>query len=105
MGGWCNGANIPNKFYNIVAGELTLLSRSSRAEQTYNVTQRFYQTPASHLVEIRKATQQWRLDSQSVASLISMRYNKTTNKVEMNIVGDVEVTFGDDLCGALGLAH
>ena len=32
-------------------------------------------------------------------------YNKTTNKVEMTIVGDEEVTFGDDLCGALGLAH
>ena len=38
-----------------------------------------------------------------MSSLISMGYNKTTNKVEMTIVGDVEVTFGDDLCGALGL--
>ena len=34
-----------------------------------------------------------------------MGYNKTTNKVEMTNVGDVELTFGDGLCGALGLAH
>ena len=40
-----------------------------------------------------------------MSSLISIGYNKTTNKVEMTIVGDEEVTFGDDLCGALGLAH
>ena len=96
-------AHIMNKFYNIVAGEVTLLS--SRAKQTYNVTPGFYRTPDSLLAEIRKATQQWRFDLRSASSLISMRYNKTTNKVEMTIVGDVEVTFGDDLCRALGLAQ
>ena len=41
----------------------------------------------------------------SVSSLISMGYNKTTNKVKMTFVGDVEVTFDDYLCGALGLVH
>ena len=34
-------AHIPNKLYNIVAGEVTLLSHSSRAEQTYSVTPGF----------------------------------------------------------------
>ena len=34
-----------------------------------------------------------------------MRYTKTTNKVEIYVASGVEVTFGDDLCGALGLAH
>ena len=63
-------ARIPTKFYNTVAGEVTLLSSSSRAEQSYSVTPGFYQTPDSLLVEIRKTTQQWRFDSRSVASLI-----------------------------------
>ena len=74
-------AHILNKFYNIVAGEVTLLSRTSRAKQTHRVTPRFYRTPDSLLTEIRKTKQQWRFDSRSVSSLISMRYNKTTNKV------------------------
>ena len=34
-----------------------------------------------------------------------MRYTKTTNKVEIDVASGVEVTFGDDLCGALGLAQ
>ena len=84
LGEWEVGAmvaHIPNKIYNIVAGEVTLLSRSSRAEQTYNVTPGFYRTPDSLLVEIRKATQWWRFDLRSVSSIISMRCNKTTNNV------------------------
>ena len=79
--------------------------QSPRAKQTYNVTPGFYRTPDSLMAEIRKATRQWRFESRSVSSLISMGYNMTTNKVEMTIVGDEEVTFGDELCGALGLAH
>ena len=96
-------AHIPNKFYNIVAGGVTL--QSPRDKQTYNVTPGFYRTPDALVAEIKKATRQWRFESRSVSSFVSMGYNKTTNKVEMTIVGDVEVTFGDDLCGALGLAH
>ena len=49
-------AHIPNKFYNIVAGDVTL--QSPRAKQTYNVTTGFYRTPDSLLAEIRKATRQ-----------------------------------------------
>ena len=79
--------------------------QSPKTKQTYNVTPGFYRTPDSLLAEIRKATRQWRFESWSVSSLISMGYIKTTNKVETTIVGDAEVTFGDDLCGALGLAH
>ena len=76
-------AHIPNKFYNIhvVAGEVTLLSRTSKAKETYRITPGFYRTPFSLLVEIRKATQRWRFDLRSVSSIISMRYNKTTNNV------------------------
>ena len=98
-------AHIPNKFYNTVAGEMTLLSRTPGTKQTYRVTPGFYRTPDSLLVEIRKATQRWRFESRSVGSLIPMRYNKTTNNVKMDFVVDVEVTFGEDLCGALGLAQ
>ena len=98
-------AHIPNKFYNIVAGEMTVLSPKSRTKQASRVTLGFYRTPDSLLVEIRKATQRWGSVSRSVASLIPMRYNKTTNKVKMDIVGDVEMTFGEDLSGALGLAQ
>ena len=47
--------NVPNKFYNIVAGELTLLSRTSRTKQKYRVTPGFYRTPDSLLVEIKKS--------------------------------------------------
>ena len=67
-------AHIPIKFYNIAAGEVTLLS--SRVKQTYNFTAGFFRTPDSLLAEIRKATRQWRFDSRSVSSLILMRYNK-----------------------------
>ena len=74
-------AHIPNKFYNIVAGEVTLLSRTSKAKETYRITPGFYRTPFSLLVDIRKATQQWKFDLRSVSSIISMRYNKTTNNV------------------------
>ena len=96
-------AHILNNFYNIVAGDVTL--QLPMAKQTYNVTPGFYRIPDSLLAEMRKATLQWKFEWRSASSLISIGYNKTTNKVEMNIVGDVEMTFGDDLCGALGLAH
>ena len=82
-----------------------MLSRTSRTNQASRVTLSFYRTPDSLLVEIRKVTQRWRFVSRSVASLIPMRYNKTANKVEVYIVGDVEVTFGEDLNGALDLAQ
>ena len=98
-------AHIPKKFYNIVAGDSTLLSHTSRVEETYRVTPRFYRPPESLLVEIIKATQLWKFDSRSVASLMSMRYDKTTNKVKIKIVRDMKVTFGNDLCRALGLAQ
>ena len=46
-------AHIPNKCYNIVAGEVTLLS--SRAKQTYSVTPGFYRTPAFSLGPDKKS--------------------------------------------------
>ena len=64
-------AHVPDNFYNIFAGEVTLLSRSSRVQQTDNVTLGFYQTPNSLLVGTRKATQQWRFDLRSGISDIS----------------------------------
>ena len=82
-----------------------MLSRTSRTKQASRVTLSFYRTPDSLLVVIGKVTQRWMFVSRSVASLIPMRYNKTTNTVEVDIVGDVEVTFGEDLSGALGLAQ
>ena len=45
-------AHIPNKFYNIVAGGVTL--QSPRDKQTYNVTPGFYRTPDSLVAEIKK---------------------------------------------------
>ena len=62
-------AHIPNKFYNIGAGEVTLLTHTSRTKRTYRVTPGFYRTPDSLLGEIRRATQQWRFDSLSDVSL------------------------------------
>ena len=47
-------AHIPNKFYNIVAGEVTLLSHTTTAKQTYRLTPGFYRTPESLLAEIKK---------------------------------------------------
>ena len=49
-------AHIPNKFYYIGAGEVTLLTHTSRTKQTYRVTPGFYRTPDSLLFEIRRAT-------------------------------------------------
>mgnify|MGYP001803393578 CR=1 FL=1 len=54
-------AHILNKFYNIVAGEVTLLSHTTRAKQTYRLTPGFYRTPESLLAEIQKTAVEVRL--------------------------------------------
>lgn len=98
-------AHIPNKFYNVVSGEILVESKNSGHVETFRITPGFYRTPDSLVMEIKREVLRWNFEGQSVGALLSLSYNKTTNKVRMDVAPNVIITFGDDLCGALGLAQ